>query len=127
MSLALAILVVAAFGATVAGLGLPGDAREAAERARGCWAVLRDPSLDDDAKERRMRSEARRLFALSGRLGGGAVLALALPLLGVWALERAGVASLPSVLGVLGRADFLLATTVAGLAGWAVLRRARRA
>lgn len=127
MSFALAVLVVLAFAAMVAGLGLPGRARESARRASECVAVLRDPALDDDAKERRMRSEAGRLAALAGWLVGGAALAIGLPLLAVRALDGAGIASFDGVLAMLSRLDFLAATTVAGLLAWALARGIRRA
>lgn len=125
MSLALAVGVVLGFAWLLHGLGLPERAAEVTRRSREGLSILGDPSLDDDEKERGLRRLARRLFALLGILVGGSALALAVPLAAVWALERAGVASLEAVLGVLERPDFLAATAVVGLGGWLLLGRAR--
>lgn len=123
MSWVLAALVVAAFALVLRWLGLPARAREAGDGARESVGVLRDPALDDRAKEAALRRQALRLFALLGVLVGGSLLALGLPLLAVWLLDLAGVASLASVLGVLERPDFLIGVTVAGGLAWLALRR----
>lgn len=126
MSVVLAVLVVVAFAGAIGRLGLAERAREVGDRARTSLEVLRDPALDDDTKERRLQRQSLRLFGLLGVLTGGSVLALGLPLLGVWVLDRAGVASLAEVLGVLQRVDFLAVTTVVGAVGYLLVRRARR-
>jgi len=125
VSLALAVGVVLGFAWVLHLLSLPERAGEVARRSREGLAILGDPALDDDDKERGLRRLARRLFALMGILVGGSLLALALPLGAVWMLERAGVASLDAVLGVLERPDFLAATAVVGMGGWLLLGRAR--
>lgn len=123
MSFVLAALVVVGFALLVAALGLPGRARETAERARESLSVLRDPSLDDRSKERALQAQSLALFKLLGILAGGSLLAIGLPLLAVWGLEAMGVSSLGAVLGVLARVDFLAGTTVAGVLGYALIRR----
>lgn len=122
MSVFLAVLVVVAFALTVDRLRLPERAREVGRRAMDCLGVLRDVSLDDEAKARAMRGHALRLFALFGILAGGSVLALGLPLLSVWILDGVGVASLAGVLSVLERADFLAGTAVVGVFAYLFFR-----
>lgn len=126
MSFLLAIFVVVAFAATIEGLGLPRRVREVVRRAGDCLTVLRDSSLDDGAKERALQRQAVRLFGLLGILAGGSLLALLLPLVGVWLLEALGVASLDRVLSVLERLDFLAGVTVVGVGAYVLLRRRTR-
>lgn len=123
MTWALAVAVVVVFAVVIERLDLPGRAREVGRRSRASLDVLRDPSLDDAAKEEALQEQAVGLFRLLGLLVGGSLLALGLPLGGVWLLELAGVASLASVLEVLERVDFLLGVTVVGLGAWLVVRR----
>lgn len=115
MSVLLAALVVVTFALSVAWLDLPARAREVGARSLEGLDALRDPGLDDRAKEEALRRVALRLFGLLGLLVGGSVLALGLPLLGVWLLELGGVSSLESVLAMLERPDFLAAATGGGL------------
>jgi hypothetical protein len=120
----LGVLVVAAFAGIVERARLPAQARDAVERARASYAVVSDRSLTDDQKERRLREEAPRLVALLGRIVFGSLLALALPLGVLWALDWIGLISLPDVLDVLVRVDFLLVVSALGiLAFWNARRR----
>lgn len=123
MSFLLAALVVVVFALVLERLRLPDRARETGERARASLDVLRDPELDDREKETALQEQSLRLFGLLGILLGGSLLALGLPLLGVWLLELAGVSSLEAVLGVLERPDFLLATVVVGVGGYLAYRK----
>lgn len=123
MSFLLAVAVVLVFAFVLERLDLPRHARETGRRARESLDVLQDASLDDRAKEEALQEQAVRLFALLGILLGGSLLALGLPLGGVWLLEQGGISSLDSVLGVLERADFLVGTTVVGLGGYLIYRR----
>lgn len=119
MSWVWAAAVVLGFTGVLAALELPARAREAGRRGRACVAVMRDPERDDAAKETELRRQALRLFALFGLLAGGSLLALALPLGGVWLLDAAGVASFAEVLATLESLDFLLVVTVAGAGAYA--------
>lgn len=123
MSFLLAALVVVVFAAVLEGLDLPDRAREVGLRSRESLDALRDPSLDDREKEEALQAHSLRLFALLGILLGGSVLALGLPLGGVWLLDRAGAASFPRVLETLSRVDFLVGATVVGLLAWSVYRK----
>lgn len=123
MSFLLAALVVVVFALVLERLRLPDRARETGRRARESMDVLRDPSLDDRDKESALQEQSLRLFRLLGILLGGSLLALGLPLLGVWLLELAGVSSLAAVLDVLERPDFLLGTVVVGVGGYVTYRK----
>jgi hypothetical protein len=115
---------VAAFAGIAERARLPAHVRDAVQRARESYAVVSDRSLTDDQKERRLREETPRLMALLGRIVFGSLLALALPLGVLWALDRIGLISLPDVLDVLVRVDFLLVVSALGiLAFWTVRRR----
>lgn len=126
MSFALAVFVVLAFAGVLEWLGLPDRAREVGTRAQRCLEVLRDGSMADAEKERRLQDQALRLLGLVGILGGGSALALGLPLGVVWLLERAGVASLDGVLGTLERVDFLAGTFLVAILGFLIHRRLQR-
>lgn len=123
MTLALAIVVVVGFATLLEVLGLPGYAREVVRRNKECLQILQDSSLDDHEKESALQRHARRLFALLGLLVGGSLLAITLPLAGVWVLEHVGVGSLSAVLSILQRIDFLGATIVVGLLGYFLVRQ----
>lgn len=125
MNVALGALVVMAFAFALERMSLPERAREVGDRARESLRVLRHPELDDRSKEKALRRQALRLFGLVGVLVGGSLLALGLPLLGVWLLERAGVASFEGVLSVLERADFLVGAIVVGTGAYLAARRFR--
>lgn len=123
MALLWASLVVVTFAVTIERIGLPDRAREVGRRSRACLDALRDPSLGDEAKEEELRRQAVRLFALFARLAGGSLLALGLPLGAVWGIDALGLASLPDVLAVLERVDFLVGATVVGAVAYLLIHR----
>lgn len=125
MTVALALLVVVGFVFVVLKTGVIGHASDARERARASVRVVRDPSLSDDEKERHLRRGAGPLFALFARIVASSVLSLALPLGGVWLLDRVGVGSLDDVIGLLVRIDFLVAVSVAGILAWWIVKRVK--
>lgn len=126
MSLLLATFVVAAFALVLERLRLPVRAREVGSRAVRSLEVLRDPGLDDQAKETALRQQAGALVVLVGILAGGSLLALGLPLFAVWLLDVLGLASFGSVLAILERVDFLIAAALIGSATYLLVRRLRR-
>lgn len=126
MNLFLAVLVVVAFAVILESLDLPERAREVGSRARDSLGTLRSTELDDRVKEKALQRQAVRLFGLLGILAGGSLLAVGLPLLGVWLLQLVGVASLDGVLSVLERLDFLAGATVIGGLTYLVVRRVSR-
>jgi hypothetical protein len=125
MNFVLAVFVVVGFAVTIERLHLPARAREVGRHSTECLDVLQDDSLDDVTKEEILQQRARRLFALLGLLGGGSVLALGLPLLGVWLVGQMGVGSFGGTLDMLQRLDFLAGTTVVGLLGYVLVQQVR--
>lgn len=127
MTLILAGLVVVTFGLIIERAGLVGYARQVTERASACVKVLRDSSLDDDAKERLMREQSVRLLGLLGLLIAVSALAILLPLGAVWLLEQIGVGSFDGVLAMLERPAFLVGASILGFATYMVIHRVRQA
>jgi hypothetical protein len=106
-----AVAVVAGFVFLLRALRLVPMALEVTSVSRAALAVVRDPSLDDDAKGERMQGHAKRLFGLFFLLTLGAAAALALPIGLIWLLDRAGVLSYDNVMDLLLSWPFLLGTT----------------
>ena len=102
MALAGAIFLVVGFVALVKAFGLLGKCGEVLDLARTSLAVLRNPSLDDDAKESALQSYAAKLFLLFLLLTAGAALALVLPAGLIWVLDLLHVVSLRAVLEMEG-------------------------
>jgi len=125
MSFLLAAFVAVGFAGILHVARLPRYAREVAQRSRSCMEVVRDGSMRDEAKEKALQRQARRLLVLFGILAGGSVLALALPLGVVWLLDRMGAASFDATLAMLERPDFLGGTVIVGLLGYFLYTRLR--
>ena len=122
MALAGAIFLVIGFVALVRIFGLVRRCGEVFDLARASLAVLRSSSLDDAAKESALQSHATRLFSLFFLLTAGAGLALALPAGIIWILDVLQVVSLRSVIDVTLSWQFLLGSTLVGIAAWRFTR-----
>jgi hypothetical protein len=122
MAVAGAIFLVVGFVALVRMFGLIRRCGEVFDLARASLAVLRNPSLDDDAKESALQTHATRLFSLFFLLTAGTGLALALPAGIIWILDALQVVSLRAVLDVTLSWQFLLGSTLAGVAAWRLTR-----
>lgn len=120
MSLILATLVVVTFAVLLERLSVAGRARAVADRASTSLLVLRESRLSDDEKERALRRNAVYLFGQSGMIIGLSLLALSLPLGGVWLMDQAGWVAMSEVVAVLQRIDFLLAATLIGAGAYYV-------
>ena len=116
MALAGAIFLVVGFVALVRIFGLVRKCGEVLDLARASLAVMRNPALDDAHKERALQSHATRLFSLFLLLTAGAGLALALPAGMIWILDALEVVSLRAVLDVTLSWQFLLGSTLVGVA-----------
>jgi hypothetical protein len=117
------LLLVAGFGFILHALGLVAKATEAASLARRSMADLRDPALDDDAKEAAMRAYAAQLFWLFAVLTLGSAVALAIPLAILYLLDVTHLLSLAAVLETVVQWPFIVATVVLYVAGWLILRK----
>ena len=120
------MLVVLVFAVAIERLGLAERSREVVTRAQACVRIVRDDSLDEDAKAAGLQQQSIRLFGLFGIFAGGGLMAILLPLGGVWILDRAGIASLAEVLSILERLDFLVAAMLLGTLTYFLARRIGR-
>jgi hypothetical protein len=118
-----ASLVVVGFVVLAHFVGLIPKTAEVLARTRESIAVLKDPQLDDDSKERHMQQNAIVLFKLLGLLLLGSAVALLTPFAIIWLADIAGLLSLDSSIDMLLRWDFLLGATVIGFAAYYGLRR----
>jgi hypothetical protein len=118
-----ASLVVVGFVVLAHFVGLIPKTAEVLARTRESIAVLKDPQLDDDSKERHMQQNAIVLFKLLGLLLLGSAVALLTPFAIIWLADIAGLLSLNSSIDMLLRWDFLLGATVIGFAAYYGLRR----
>lgn len=123
MNLVLAVMVVVVFAGLMERLQIAPRARQATAAAGASVTALRNPELDDAAKEAVLQREALRLFRLFGVIAGLSVIALLVPFAGVVLLDKVGLGSFPAVLGILQRIDFLLAATLVGFGTFAAMRR----
>lgn len=123
MALAGAVFLVIGFVLLVRMFGLVGKCQHVFDLVQSSMAVLRDPSLDDHARERALQSHAKQLFGLFFLLTAGAALALALPAGLIWILDVLRVVSLRAVLEMTLSWQFLTVTTLVGVAAWGLMRR----
>jgi hypothetical protein len=123
MALAGALFLVVGFVLLVRAFGLIAKCGDVLDLVQSSLGVLREPSLDDDARERALQSHAKRLFALFFLLTAGAALALALPAALIWVLDALGLVSFDAVVDMTLSWQFLLATTLVGTAAWWLMRR----
>lgn len=121
-----ASLVVAGFVILAHYVRLVPRTAEVVATARESIEVLKDPQLDDDAKEQFMQRSAIVLFKLLAQLLLGSLVALLIPFAVIWLAEMAGLLSLNSSIEMLLRWDFLLAATVTVFAAYFGLRRLGR-
>ena len=112
-------LVSVAFMA--AGLWLFGVTRAASAvlaTTRTTAAAMRDPSLDDRAREKAVQRASLTLMAGFGSIVIRTALALGAALLPVWLASRQGLASADSVFHFLSRWDVIAVTSAAMIGGY---------
>lgn len=125
MTLAGATFVVIGFAVLIHVFRLVPNSQEVVTRSRGAVEIIRDESLDDEAKEIAIRKHAFRMFALSALLLSGGAGALLIPIGAVWLVGLTGWISAPDVVEMLQRWDFLAAATVVGIAAFYLVGRVR--
>lgn len=117
-----ALLIVAGFALILRALKLVPKAAEAVNLARHSLADLRNPELDDDAKEAAMRRYAKRLLALFFILTLGSAVAALIPFGIIYLLDIVHLVSFTAVLEATITWQFIVATVVLYLLGWWILR-----
>lgn len=122
-AVAAAIFIVLGFAAALSWLGLVRIAENVSQMSRNSMALLRDPALDDRAKEAAMQANARALFGGFLRLTIGLVIALAIPTAFVWGVAQTGLFAFEAVIQMSLTWPFLLGGVAVFVA---VLLRGRR-
>jgi hypothetical protein len=122
---AAALFLVAGFLAVARVLRMVSHAREVMARSRSAVRDLRDPGLDELAREKAVQGHALRLAWLFALLVLTSAAALAIPLGFVYAGELAGLVQTAEVIDVTLTPIFLIGVTAAVL-GWTFVRRPRR-
>jgi len=123
MNLLGATLVVILFAVLVHVVRLVRWTTEVVAESRESAAVLKNPGLDDEEKEKALQKHAIRLCVLFLLLVLGSAVALLAPVGLIWLMDAAGLISLDGVLDMLQRWDFLAAATVIGSGIYLILRR----
>ncbi len=118
-----AVFLVAGCLALMRAFGVVTCALDALTCSRSAYRVLSDPSLTDEAKERVLRGYATLLARLFVMLATAGLIALALPLSAVWALDGLGLLQLGDVVDVAVSWWFVLAVFGAALAALAIQRK----
>ncbi len=118
-----ALLIVVGFAVILHALALVPKATEAVTLARRSMADLRNPELDDDAKQAAMQRHAKRLFGLFFVITLGSAVAVLIPIGIVYLLDVVHLVSLTDALETTITWQFIVATVVLYLVGWWVLRK----
>ena len=105
---------------------MPAQARRAMAISRAAAAGLRDPALDERAKERLAQKSSIELSILFFGITLGVAGAVAAPLAVLWLLDQLRLASLRAVTEIAMSPLFLVACTVAAMAYGAVTKRLSR-
>jgi hypothetical protein len=125
MNLTGAVAVVILFIILIYLVGLVRHAREVIAISRSSMTVLRDASLDDDAKQKAFQKNSIRLFILLVLMLVGTAISLVAPIGVVWLFDRFGIVSLDAVLAILARWDFIVIASLVGVAAYVALERRR--
>lgn len=125
MNTAAALFLVAGFLVVARVLRMVPHAREVMARSRAAARDLRDPGLDELAREKAIQGHAIRLAALFAMLVATSFAALALPLGVVYLFELTGLVATTAVIDLTLTPTFLIGVTAAVLV-WTVARRKRR-
>lgn len=86
--------------------------------SRQAIEVVRDPRLDDDAKERAARQASWRLLRQGAAIVSKALLTIALAALPFWLADRLALAPLSESIAFASRWDVLAITTIAMVCAW---------
>lgn len=111
----------ASIGLFVAGLWLFGVIRVSAgvlTVARQAVAAMRDPSLDDAAREKHVQRASLRLMGAFVSILARSLLCLLVSALPIWLASVAGLANVDEVLQFLARWDVIVLTSAAMIAGY---------
>ncbi len=123
MNLAGALACVILFGLLLHFTRIIPNSRAVIARARESIGVMRDPALDDHAREKAIQAHSLGMFALLGKLCLGAVIALGVPVILLWLVARAGWLDFDAVMALMLDPWFIAATVVIAIVGFRLARR----
>ena len=121
-----ASLLVLGFLAVIHVLGLVRRASVTFDLSRRALADLRNPELDDDAKEKALQAHARGLFGVFFVVVLTFAVAFFLPLGVLWLLDAVGILSYDGAMDVAMSWPFLVVSAVVIVAAVLVLRHRRK-
>lgn len=113
-----ATLIVIVFAVLLHLLGLVQRTREVLTIGREASNTLRDTTISDSEKERRMQQSSLRMFRLLALLIIGTAVALTAPLALLWTMQFAGLLSVENVLQMFVRWDFIVGASILGIAAY---------
>lgn len=91
--------------------------------SRQSLADIRNPEMDDEAKEKALQGHTKKLLLLFFKLTSGGIAALLVPLALVWLLEQLDVLSLSEVMSTVLSWEFILASTILAIVVLRVKRK----
>ncbi len=99
------------FGVVRTGSGVLATTREA-------LAVIKDESLDDEARERAVQRASLGLFKAFGSIVVRSALALLSAIVPLWLADALGLAEMEAVVAYMSRWDVIIVVTVVLTVGW---------
>ena len=114
-----ALATVAAFAVAFWRLGVVQAASGAIAVSRDTMAIVRDPRLDDRAREDAVQRASLRLMGACASILMRSGLAAFTSLAPIWALSALGVVTVAEVMEFLSRSDVIAGVTVVMVAGYA--------
>jgi hypothetical protein len=124
LTLLVACLVVLAFVAVCHALKVVTVARQVVATARRGMEAIRDPALDDEAKEKAAQRAAVGLFHVFLSITLRSLIALLASAAVVYAADAAGLVPAPATMARLASWEFIIATTIVLTAGYFAIVRA---
>lgn len=118
-----AFAAVAVFAVALSRLGVVKAASGAVAISRDTMGVMRDPHLDDRARENAVQRASLRLMGACFSILYRSILAVLLSLAPVWVFSALGLLTFAQVLEFLSRWDVIVIVTVVMLAGYGISKR----
>ncbi len=123
MTILVALVSVAAFLGAFVALRLVPVALAATHTAQSAMAAMRDPALDDLAREKAMQQASVSLFKAFGSILIRFVLTLIAAAIPVYGADLLGLVSADAVIGWLSRWDVIIGLSVIMIAAWVLKAR----
>ena len=123
MIIATSLVTVAAFIAALSALRVIEVARGAMGVMSGAMGAMRDPGLDDEAREAAVQAASLRLFGRFGQIFWRFAATLALSYLPILLADLTGIAEAAAVMDWLLRLDVILILSALMIAAWFLAAR----